>query len=337
MKKNQTNPLISDDSVQAIIAISAAYRQSKIFLTACELNIFSIIESEERTAKEISIEAGTDESATLKLLNALCAMNFLTKSDDKFRNTKATRRFLVKSRPEYLGNLMYHTYMWNKWDDLTEVIRHGKPTSSYEELQNKPQHWIEAFVDSLHWRNVMKAPDIIGLLDLHGIDSILDLGCNSGIFSMELKKAKPSMEVTAFDIPKIVLETAKHFQRAGMENDIKLLSGNMFAGEFGKGYDAVFISDTLTKLNFNTNLQLLHKIFDSVNRGGKIIVHDVIIDDDRIKPVSATVESIENLINTKGGEVFTETDIWVLLNESWFSNVQRIKTPFDTSLIIGTR
>ena len=336
MKKQPNNPLISDDSVHAIIGIASAYKQSKIFLTACELDIFTIIESEERTSKEISIEAGTDESATLKLLDALCAMNFLTKNDGKYRNTKATRRFLVRSRPEYLGNLMYHTYMWEKWDDLTTVIRHGE-NKTYQELEEKSQKWVDAFVDSLHWRNVLKAPDIVSLIDLHEINKLLDLGCSSGIYSMEFKKAKPSLDITAFDSPKITNETFQHFKRAKMENDIKLIGGDIFTDDIGKGYDAVFISDTLAKFDFKSDYKILHKIFDALNYGGKIIVHDIIIEDNKIEPLSATIDSLELLINTKGGDVFTETDIWVMLNEAWFSNVKRIKTPFDTSLIIGTK
>lgn len=334
MKK--PNPLISDDSVNAILQIASAFELSKILLTACELDIFSILGNDEKTAKEIAIEAGTDERATAKLLNALVSINLLNKTTLKYQNTKGTRRFLVKNRPEYIGNMMFYTHIWEKWGELTESIKTGKAIT-YKDIADKDDEWISSFIDSNHWRAVLQAPDVIKQINLQDINSVLDLGCGSGLYLMDFKKAKSSMQVTGMDYPNVIKQTKMHLKREGFLDSINLIEGDIFKDDFGKGYDAIFISSVLSYYSIWENIELAHKIYKALNPGGCVIVQEPIIDDNRIEPESATVLSLNLLVNTKSGDIFTESDIWMILREGWLTNIKRVDTQFQTSLFFGYR
>lgn len=332
----KANALVSDDSVNAILQIASAFQQSRCLLSACELDFFSIIGNEQKTAKEIAISAGTHEKSTEKLLNALCAMHILIKSENKYSNTKGTRRFLVKSRPEYIGNMMFLTHQWEKWEHLTDAIRTGQAVS-YQDISDKPREWVETYVDSIYWRAVMKAPEVVSMINLHDINSMLDLGCGSGIYAIEFKKAKPTMSVTALDYPTVMYEALKHITREGMERDIEIMSGDFTKDEIKGKYDAIFVSKVLLYYSFWDNVALLNKIFNALNHKGKIIIHDTIIHDNKIEPESATIDSLNLLVNTESGDVFTESDIWMMLKESWFTHQKTIATPFNTSIIIAQK
>ncbi len=334
MKK--LNPLVSDDSVNAILQIASAFELSKILLTACELDIFSILGNDEKTAKEIAIEAGSDEKATTKLLNALVSINLLNKTVIKYHNTRGTRRFLVKNRPEYIGNMMFYTHMWEKWGELTGAVKLGKAVS-YKDLADKDDEWIESFVESQHWRAVLQAPDIIKLINLQDVNSILDLGCNSGLYAMEFKKTKPSMQVTAMDLPNVIQYTKSHLKREGLLDSINIIEGNMFKDDIGKEYDVIFLSSVLSYYSIWENIDLIHKIFNSLKPKGCVIIQEAIIDDSRTEPESATVLSLNMLVNTRSGDVFTDSDLWMIMREGWLTNIKRIDTEFGTSLFIGYR
>lgn len=334
MKKN--NPLISDDSIQAILQIASAFQQSKILLTACELNFFTIIGNEQKSAKEVAIEAGTNEKATEKILNALTSMNLLEKKDSEFSNTKGTRRFLVETRPEYIGDMMFLTHQWEKWGDLTEAVKTGQAIR-YQSIREKSEDWIKSYVDSAFWRALMKAPDIVRLINLSEIDSILDLGCGSGIYTIEFKKAKPSMKVAGMDYPNVLKEAVKHIDREGLSGQIELIPGDIHNDHIPGKYDAIFISSVLVYYSFWENVNLMHKLYDLLNPGGKIIIQETIIDDNKINPEFATVSSVNLLVNTRTGDIFTETDLWMMLKEGWFEYVNRIDTPFETSIVIGKK
>lgn len=330
------NPLISDDSIHAILQIASAFRESKILLTACEFNLFSIIENDQKTAKEIAIEAGTNEKATERLLNALVSMNLLVKNGMEYSNTKGTRRFLVDTRPEYIGNMMFFTNQWDKWNELSNSLKTGKAVK-YECISQKDEQWTKSYVDSIYWRALMEAPDIVSSINLSHVDSMLDLACGSGIYSIEFKKAKPSLKVSAMDFPNVIKEAGKHIEREGLKGEIELLSGDMYKDTIPGKYDMVFLSHVLGEYPFWQNVQLMHKIYDILNPGGQIVIQETIIDDSKTSPESATISSISFLVNTPEGDVFTETDLWMMLKEGWFEFVSRRNTPFDSSIIIGKK
>jgi 2-polyprenyl-3-methyl-5-hydroxy-6-metoxy-1,4-benzoquinol methylase len=332
MKKS--NPLVSDDSVNTIFQIASAFQQSKCLLTACELEVFSIIGNDQKSSKEVAIESGVDEKAMDKLLNALCGMQLLNKNGYKFQNTKGTRRFLVKDRPEYIGNMMFLNNQWNKWEYLGDAIKNGSAVS-YKEIWDKTPAWIESYVDSIHWRAKLQAPDIVQMINLSECQSLLDLGCGSGVYAMEFKKANPNMKVSAFDYPEVTKFAKDHLDRDGFANNIELLSGDFAKDSFGKNYDVIFISNVLLYSSIWDNVDLMRKCYDSLRPNGRVIIQESIISDSRTEPESATILSLSMLVNTKSGDVFTESDLWMILREGWFGNIQRVDTPFDSVLITG--
>ncbi|MFP4528561.1 MAG: class I SAM-dependent methyltransferase [Candidatus Kapaibacterium sp.] len=334
--KKKLNPLVSDDSVTTILEIASAYQKSKILLTACELDIFSVLNDGPKTAKELAYQLGTDERATDRLLSALCSMRLLQKGGDVYTNTEGTNRFLVKSQPEYLGDLMHVAHLWDTWGTLTECLRIGT-AASFTDINDKSDEWVESYVESIHRQAVLKAPDIVNRINLHGVTRVLDLGGASGLYAMEFVKAKPDIKATVFDLPKVIDQCRKHLDREGFSDKIDTIPGFFLEDDYGKGYDIVFISSIIHLFSIWENIKLLKKAFDCLRRGGRVIIEEELIDDDRIHPTSAAILSLNMLVNTEGGEAYTETDLWIMMREAWFTEVKRVNTEFSTSLMIGSK
>ncbi len=332
----KANPLVSDDSVNAILEIANAFQKSKILLTACELEIFSVLGDEPKTSKEVAYESGTDERAVDRLMNALCSMKLLEKNGNKFSNTKGTRRFLVKDSPEYLGRLMHLTHLWDTWGTLTDAVRKGTAVK-LDTINDKDDEWVWSFVESMYKRSLLQAPDIVNMLDLKNINNVLDLGCGSGIYSINLHKLRPDMKITAFDFPKVLKFTEELMKNNNVGDNVTTMPGDFLVDDIGKGYDMVFISFVLHDYSLWDNVQTLQKVYDSLVRGGKIVIQEYIAEDNRTQPENAVVHSLNMLVNTPGGDTFTETDIWIMLKEAWFSNFKMIKTEFSTNLIIAEK
>ncbi len=332
MKK--INPLVSDDSVLSILEISFAYQKSKILLSACELDIFSVLGNEEKTSKEIAYEIDVDEKAIDRLMNALCALNLLMKRANNFSNTKGTFRFLVKGQPEFIGNMMHKSNLWETWGTLTEVIRKGSP-AAYRGIGDKSEEWTESYIESLHWRASLQAPDIVEMLNISNVTKMLDLGGASGIYAMEFVKANPKIYAYVFDEPKIITYTNKQLERSGYADKIGTVSGKILTGDYGRGYDLVFISHILSEFSLWDNIDILRKVYNSLNRGGQVVIQDYILGDDRISPETSVIHSLDMLVNTMGGDTYTETDIWIMLKEAWFKDIKRIKTDFESDLMIA--
>jgi hypothetical protein len=74
-----------------------------------------------------------------------------------------------------------------------------------------------------------------------------------------------------------------------------------------------------------------------MNHGGTLVVHEYILDENRITPEYNALFSLNMLIHTSGGNVMTENDLWMLFKETLFSDFKRVDTNFGTSLLFGKR
>ena len=168
-----------DETINEILDMIYGFQRSRALLTACELDIFSVLGTSVRTSAEISAELDTNKEATERLMNSLCAMNLLEKNMNRYSNSKLALRFLVKSKPEYMSVMKYHSYLWDQWAQLTETVKNGEPSKvlSIDEMGHKE---IDAFISAIHWRSQMLAQDVVKMMDLKNVKSILDLGGGLG-------------------------------------------------------------------------------------------------------------------------------------------------------------
>jgi hypothetical protein len=95
-----TLPLIT------FMELAAAFLSSRVFLTACELEIFSALGEDRRTTNEVAERIGADARATDRLLNALAALGLVDKKEGRFSNWTLANRFLIKGKPEYMAGFM---------------------------------------------------------------------------------------------------------------------------------------------------------------------------------------------------------------------------------------
>jgi predicted O-methyltransferase YrrM len=323
-------------TMNGIIELSYAFQKSKLLLTACELDVFSVLGNESKTAKEVAHEIDADERATERLLNALCALTLVSKKGDRFANSRGARWYLVKESPEYLGNMMHLTDLWNVTGTLTDAVKLGK-TVGYIDFEETDAEKIERRMASLHWNAKRQAPGIIDLINLTKVEKILDLGGGSGAYSIEFLKSNPELEITLFDKPQVIPITKKYIENSGYEDKINLKSGDFFDDDLGSNYDIVFVSSIMHNFSLWDNIELAQKIWKSLRIGGQIIIHDLFLSDDRTEPVFTALYSLNMLISSISGEIYTKTDMWITLKEAWYRDVRSIDTPFETTLTIGSK
>ena len=317
---------------QSIIELSTSYRNSRILLTAIEFNLFTKLNGKLKTSKEIADLLLTDQNATDRFLNALCALGFLRKVKDKFYNTNESSQYLVKGKPNYLGTLEHNVFLWKSWNTLTDAVKEGKSVI----IRNKEnKDWTEAFIAAMHSRAKKQAGIIPYLIDLSNTGTVLDVGGGSGIFSMGLVKAKEGLIATVFDLPDVIPLTEKYIKNEGLENRIKTIAGNYLVDDFPGKFDLIFLSAIIHSNSPEDNLSLIKKCTESLNRNGQLVIKDFIMNENRIEPENGALFALNMLVNTMAGDTYTEKEVTGWMIESGLSKITRKNTSFDSSLIIG--
>lgn len=335
MKKEPT-PFSFDPIAEKFFSTSLSYQLSVIFLTACELDIFTAIGDDFKTAEEIANDIEASPRALRRLLNALVANGFLRRSGLKYLNTKETLEYLVKGSPNYIGSFKPFKTFIRHWLELPEIIRNNqrRKTFAFYDLDSSD---IESMLGLMNWRTNRQAPEFIKYIDLSKVIRVLDLGCGPGTLGMEILKYNINIDLTLFDYPRIIPLTEKFIERKGFNGFVKTMAGDFLVDEIGNNYDLVIVSNVLRLYSFRDSLRILNKVFDALRTKGKVVVQESLFDSDRVSPLFATMQSLDLLLFTAEGDLYTETEIILLLKEAWFSNIHKHETSYGSTIFIGEK
>jgi SAM-dependent methyltransferase/predicted transcriptional regulator len=313
----------------AIREFAASFQKSRILLSSIELDIFTNINESGTSSNQLANHLHLNERACERLLNALVSLGFLTKQNQLFFNTEESFTFLSEKSPDYSAGLMHLNHLWNTWSNLTRVVKTGE-SAHPAEINERGEEWLFAFISAMHDRAKKQAPRQLANIDLSDVGSLLDIGGGSGAYSMEFVSKKPEVEAIVFDLPGVVPITNRFINKEGFSGKIKTHQGDYTTDDLPKGFDLVFLSAVIHSNSLEINQDLIKKCYSSLNKNGKIIIQDWMMNNDRTQPTSGAIFAINMLVGTESGDCFTEQEVTGMLNGAGFKNISR--TEFDTGL-----
>jgi precorrin-6B methylase 2 len=336
MNESNKEPKKQEVSIGRIMELSRAFQASRVFLTGYEMDVFSVLGDEEKTSYEVASAIGADRRGTNRLLNALCALDLLTKSAERYANTPVAAKYLVKGKPDYQFGLMHTVHLWDSWTTLTKAVRKGG-TVVKRPVDESGREWVEAFIGAMHGRAKAEAPIVVGKIDLTGVSRVLDVGGGSGAFSMSFVRAKEDLKATVFDLPNVLPLTRRYIEEAGFSEKISTVPGNYHENELGTGFDLVFLSAIIHANSFDQNQELVHKAGRALNPGGRIVISDFIMEENRFQPMAGAFFALNMLTGTPGGDTFTELEIKGWMEKAGIHFTERIDLARGNGLMIGTK
>jgi len=320
--------------------ISGAYSRSRILQIAVKLGIFEKIKNNNNTFTEVAKALNTNIRATDLYLNALVALGFLIKKEGKFYNTEITKEYLLKESSKYFGGMILFEYpLWNVWEGLEESIKSGQPRRITDMFQGNEKE-TELFIEAMHSlvRARGDAELISEKLNLKWASTMIDIGSGPGTYPIEFLKKYPHLKITIFDLPGTLKVTKRIIEKEGMYGKIDLHAGNYNNDKIPGGFDIAFLSNIIHSEDEETNIRLIKNIYRALNKGGKVIVKDHILDDDLTSPAFGAVFSITMLLLTNGRDYsFKEVSSW--LKGAGFREIGWKKLPdsLKSSLIIARK
>lgn len=326
----------SDENPQEILALARAFMQSRMLLTAYELDVFSHLEPKGAKAAVVAEKSGTDVRGMERLLEALAASGIINNEGERFSNTTSSSRFLVSESPDYLAGLMHSVHMYESWSTLTRAVKTGDSvqkggTVAWDEAKK------DAFIAAMHWRARHQAPEVASLLNLGGVKKVLDVGGGSGIFSAAMVRQETGLSATVFDLPDIVPLTDGYVAKEGYSDRIDTVAGNYLSDPLPGGFDLVYLSAIVHSNSPEQNRKLIEKCAGACNPGGRIAVQDFIMEENRMRPVMGALFALNMLVSTEKGDTFTESEISGWMTDAGFGDIRRINSSFGADMILGTK
>jgi precorrin-6B methylase 2 len=320
-----------------IMELANAFRASRVFLTAFELGIFTVLGDGGKTSAETASILKTNPRATNRLMNALTVIGIIEKKSGAYYNTPLAAKFLVKGKPGYMGGIGHTVNLWDTWTNMTEAVIKGTAPKVRNAVSDRGEDWVVSFIAAMHMRAKQQAPVIISKLDLNGVSKVLDVGGGPGTFSFAFVDAKDGLKATVFDLPNVVPLTHKYIEQEGYTGKVDTLKGDYLENSIGSGYDLAFLSAVIHSNSPEDIKLLFSKCYKALNKNGQIVVLDYLMNEDRTEPPMGAMFSLNMLVGTEAGDTFTESEVRNWMEEEGFSSIKKVNTEFGTDLMIGRK
>jgi SAM-dependent methyltransferase len=313
-------------TAEAITELGTSYWRSCVVTAAVELGLFDAIGSGHKI-NDICAKIGSTPRHTEELLDALVGLELLVKRGDVYEFEESSAQYLDKTSPNcVLDALRFNTDLYQLWGRLAACVRSGNPVlSPTAHLGDDPDR-TRRFVLGMHSRAMMMAPPLLSALKFKDeVKRMLDVGSGPGTFSRLLMEEHKDLSVAMFDL-KPVLDVAMELtNKSGLQSRVTYHPGDYRTDALPKGFDAVFYCGALHQETPETAFLLFRKIAESLNKGGEVIVVDMMVEPDRTSPLFSILFSINMMLMSSIGRVFSDDLLQRILKEAAFKNMKTTK------------
>jgi ubiquinone/menaquinone biosynthesis C-methylase UbiE len=310
-------------SPEPIFQLATAYWGSATLLAAVNMGLFSLLSKGAFMASEAAAKLQSDTRAIEMLLNACCGLNLLDKSDERYQLTPLSAAYLVPGSPAYLGSaLLWSLNQYPAWGTLSEAVRTGKPVVTPEEQLGDDPEKTRAFVLGMHERASGVARGVVRFLDLTGCARLLDVGVGPGTYSMLLAQQYPGLQSVVLDLPAVAAIASELIETAGLSDRVHVMAEDATQGEYGEEeYDAVLFSGVLHRMSPPVIERMLSGAKRALKEGGRVLVSDIMLDEEKTSPVFATLFSLQMLLTSGHGTAFSATECGAWLTRAGFTDI----------------
>ena len=310
------------------------YWETKILLTAIQLDLFSILKGASMTVNQVAEVGALNPRALELVMNALVAMRVVTKEEKMYANAAVAERYLVQSSPEYVGHLLsLHNAEWNHWGLLEQAVKTGESPVKQHVFETNPELGAQVLT-VLDRIGRGSGPALAQRLRLSGKPRMLDVGGGAGTNAIAFCREYPELTATVFDLSETLKVTKQSVDEAGLSDRIQLQAGNFHEDAFQGSYDVALMSDILHYQDGKTNALLVQKVYDCLNDEGRLIIKDRFLDPSRTSPAWTTAFAVHILVNTEKGECFTIEESRQWMEHAGFRAVEELE---PCAMVQGTK
>lgn len=312
-------------------------------LAANEIGLFDALAEGSLPIDELAARCGVN-ARSLGIVNGLlCALGLLARRDGRYGLTLTSRHYLVKSSEFYWGSLL----SGSRADaPLTEKILAAlalapgaslgaENATSWEagEVPIEQARRISAF---MHAHSRAPAIGVARHPVFRDVKRFLDVGAGSGVFAITVAQQWPHLRSTILDLDGMCTVAQDYVAEAGVTDRVDLLPLDFFRDPFPQGYDALFFSNVFHDWSDQTCLKLARKAFDVLPSGGRIMLHEQLMDDGLDGPATTASFSLLMLSRTPGRQ-YSLPEFSRLLGEAGFVNCEATATCGYYSLVIAQK
>jgi hypothetical protein len=334
---------MSSVTLDRIMKVGYAHRESKVLLSAVELGVFTALGEGPLDLDALRKKIGVDQRGARDFFDALVAIGLLDRDDSgRYVNTPEAASYLDRRKRTYAGGeLEFLVQLYAHWNSLTAALRTGYPQSGAGAAGMYPARYadqtqLEIFARAMTAGSLACAKALAARFPWRNYSTMIDVGAAEGCVPVQIAQAHQHIGCGGFDLPPLRPLFDKYAQDHGLSERLRFYSGDFFQDRLPNA-DVLVMGRVLHNWDLATKKMLLRKAYDSLPASGALIIYERLIDDQRRVHAAGLLASLNMLIMTEGGFDFSGAECIGWMEEVGFRNMSIEPLTSEQSMVVGHR
>ncbi len=298
-----------------------------VVLVAHDLKLFSLLGEEPRTQSEICKLLNIAPRPAEAILGVCVSRGLVRVEGGRYSLTPVAEDYLLESSPTFFGgflDLWSSTYSVYSFENLKKAVLTDSPQvyggEDWIKSHEEQDALARVFTRGMHGHSVAPAMAWPEAVDLSGHRLLLDIGGGSGAHSIGAARRWPNLKAVVLDLAP-VCEVAEDFiAREGLESSIETQVGDIWNDPFPKA-DIHFYSNVYQSFPPEKCRLLTRKSFESLEPGGRMIIHEILYNDERTGPFAAAAFNVVMLLWVEGRQ-YSGRELSAMLADAGFTDIE---------------
>ncbi|MCF6170473.1 MAG: methyltransferase domain-containing protein [Bacteroidales bacterium] len=265
------------------------------------------------------------------LLEAGLSLEMVLLEDGRFSLTK-TGYFILSDELTRVNMDFTQDVNYLGMFKLQDAIKNGKPEglkvfgnwdTVYEALAELPAKVRKSWFAFDHFYSDYAFPEVMPFLFSDKPETILDVGGNTGKFSIFCARHNETVKITILDLPGQVKDALKNIREEGLEDRISTHALNLLdnAIPFPKSHDAIWMSQFLDCFSQDEIRGLLKRAFHALDEKGSLFILETYWDKQEFEASTYSLHATSlyfTAIANGNSQMYHSDDMVRLLDQSGF-------------------
>lgn len=289
-----------------------SYATELLTAAVAHFDLFGRLARNPMTASAWAAELGLAERPALVLVTALRAMGLLTADERcQLHLTALAREHLLFGGPFDVGDYIGLAAQSPGVLAMVERLRTNRPAGNdgagtafiYREGVASAMEQAESarhFTLALAGRAKNVAPCLAERVALTGARLLVDVAGGTGIYSIALLQRNPELQAVIVDRPEVLKVATEMAEAHGVAARLRCQPADMFHDPLPDDADAILLSNVLHDWDVPECKTLIRRCAEALKTGGRLLIHDVFLDDDLGGPLPVALYSAALFTLTEG-------------------------------------
>ncbi|MBN2314189.1 MAG: methyltransferase domain-containing protein [Sedimentisphaerales bacterium] len=292
-------------TAQEILDVARSFQPACVLTAGAVLDVFTPLHDQSKTAQTLACGLDADPRAMTILLDALVAMELLTKRNNQYSAPSEVAKLLSEKSPDNILPMLRHqSNCLRRWSALSEVVQNGGPAETGPSIRGAAADQAD-FIGAMQNVSEPVAIEVVNRLRPLTFRHVLDVGAGPGTWTIALLRAVPEARATLFDLPPVIPMAERRMTEAGLDSRVELVGGDYYEDAMPDGVDLVWLGAVCHQNSRQENRALFAKAYTSLVEGGAVIIRDVVMDASRTRPIAGALFAVNMLVATEAGGTYT--------------------------------